>query len=258
MTELDKSENCVVLRGVRQGYRGRTVLDGLDLTLGIGVTALVGPDGAGKSTLLNTVTTVLAPLAGRVEIAGQALTDARSMRAARQRIGFLAQDFGADPRFSVRDFVTNMAWLREIPVDDLGNAVTAAIEAVGLTDRERTRFKNLSGGMRQRAGIAGAIVGNPAVIVLDEPTDGLDAQQRLRFRSVLRDLSGACVLVGTHLIEDVAAAVDRVLLLDAGRIRFDGTVDELRRVGAGPGERRADPESACVRLIDGRERVGSR
>lgn len=258
MAQGNASDVRVALHGVRQGYRGGTVLDGMDLTLGTGITAVVGPGGAGKSTLLNTVATVLAPSAGRVEIAGQPLTDARSMHAARRRIGFLPQDFGPDLRFSVRDFVTYMAWLRDVPVADIGDAVTAAVEAVGLMGRERTRLKKLSDGMLRRAGIAGAIVGTPSVIVLDDPIASLEPQQRMRFRSVLRDLSGTCVLVGTDRIEDVAGVADRVLLLNDGRIRFDGTVEQLRCQGAGPGERRADAESAYLRLIAGLEPVPSR
>ncbi len=240
----------VILEGIRQGYRGRLVIDGLDLTLKRGVTALVGPNGAGKSTLLNTVTTVLPPLGGRLVIKDVVVCGGRSIRQARRHIGFLPQDFGADPHFTVRDFVTYLGWLRELPARELDAAVTRAITAVGLEDRARTRVRKLSGGMRQRAGIAGAIVGDPAVIVLDEPTVGLDPQQRIGFRDVLRGLSDRCVLLSTHLIEDVAAVADRVILMNAGRVRFDGSVEELRERGARTSGTVSDLEEAYVRVID--------
>jgi ABC-2 type transport system ATP-binding protein len=138
----------------------------------------------------------------------------------------------------VYDFVRYCAWLREVPAADADRATRAALEQVGLTDRARSRMKTLSGGMVRRAGIAGAVVGSPRLVLLDEPTVGLDPAQRLEFRALIRSLTGAAVILSTHLVEDVAALCDRLVVLADGGIRFDGTPADLaaRAVPDAPGD----------------------
>lgn len=154
-------------------------------------------------------------------------------RALRRQIGYLPQDFGYYKRFTVREFVEYMAWLKEVPKADIPGAVQRAVERVGLADRADHRMKTLSGGMVRRAGIAQAIVNSPAVLLLDEPTAGLDPAQRLRFRELLQDLGrDTCVVVSTHLVEDVAAACSDVVLFADGRLVFQGTPDELGAAGS--------------------------
>ncbi|MFF3003109.1 ABC transporter ATP-binding protein [Kitasatospora sp. NPDC057940] len=217
---------------VRVG-RSKMAVDGLDLSLGIGAHGLLGPNGAGKTTLIRTLATVLRPTEGELEMLGTPLGGrVGDHRALRRQIGYLPQDFGYYKRFTVREFVEYMAWLKEVPKADIPGAVQRAVERVGLADRADHRMKTLSGGMVRRAGIAQAIVNSPAVLLLDEPTAGLDPAQRLRFRELLQDLGrDTCVVVSTHLVEDVAAACSDVVLFADGRLVFQGTPDELGAAG---------------------------
>ena len=215
----------VGLAGVTQGYGKHVVLDNLSVEFGTGVTALVGPNGAGKSTLLRTLVTDLAPRSGSVVYGETLIVGRRAVRDARRMIGFLPQGFTADPSFSVTDLVRYAAWLRE--ADTSNTSVAAALAAVGLMDQARSKIKSLSGGMKQRVAIAATIVGAPPVLVFDEPTVGLDPEQRIYFREVLSQFSGHIVILSTHLIEDVVLAAGRVVILASGKVVFDGSPVEL-------------------------------
>jgi ABC-2 type transport system ATP-binding protein len=216
--------------GLRVKAGSRLAVDGLDLRLGIGVHGLLGPNGAGKTTLMRALSTVIKPKDGRLRLLGREITDRRSLRALRSRLGYLPQHFGFYPKFTVRDYVEYMAWLREMPATEVAAATQRAIDRVGLSDRADSRLKSLSGGMLRRAGIAQAIVNDPDLLLLDEPTAGLDPEQRVEFRELLRDVGdGSCVLVSTHLVEDVVAACTNVLLVDQGRLVFQGIPDDLAR-----------------------------
>ncbi|MFG3254445.1 ATP-binding cassette domain-containing protein [Streptomyces sp. NPDC048172] len=215
--------------GLVQGYGREPVIEGLDLGVPSGVTGLLGPNGAGKTTLLRTLSTLLPPRDGRLVLFGQEIRTERDARRARRRIGALPQDFGYYPAFSVEDFVHYCAWLREVPKRARGDATRRALAAVGLEDRARERMKVLSGGMLRRAGIAAAIVGAPSLVLLDEPTVGLDPAQRLDFRRLIRSLAreGTAVVLSTHLVEDVQAVCDGVTVLSEGRVRYRGTPGRL-------------------------------
>ncbi|GAA1608015.1 ABC transporter ATP-binding protein [Actinoplanes couchii] len=203
-------------------------VDGLDLRMQNGVHGLLGPNGAGKTTLMRALATVLRPAGGKLTILGQDVGGRGNLRQARRGLGYLPQEFGFYPRFTVREFVEYMAWLKEMPKHTIPGAAQRAIERVGLTTRADARMKTLSGGMLRRAGIAQAIVNNPLVLLLDEPTVGLDPEQRLDFRELLRDLAvDSCVLVSTHLVEDVVAACTDVLMVNEGRLVFQGDANTL-------------------------------
>jgi ABC-2 type transport system ATP-binding protein len=218
--------------GLRVKAGRRVAVDGLDLTLGTGVHGLLGPNGAGKTTLMRALATVLKPKEGRLRLLGFDAGDRRALRALRRRLGYLPQQFGYYPGFSVRDYVQYMGWLREMPGASIADATQRALDRVGLTDRADSRLKSLSGGMLRRAGIAQAIVNEPELLLLDEPTVGLDPEQRVEFRELLRALGDdSCVLVSTHLVEDVVAACSDVVLLDTGRLVFQGLPADLARLG---------------------------
>ena len=212
---------------------GRHVaVDGLDLALGTGVHGLLGPNGAGKTTLMRALATVVRPTGGRLRLLGADVTGRADLRAVRRGLGYLPQHFGFYPRFTVREFVEYMAWLKEMPKATIPGAVQRAIERVGLAERADSRMKTLSGGMLRRAGIAQAIVNDPRVLLLDEPTVGLDPEQRLAFRELLREVGlDSCVLVSTHLVEDVAAACTDVILISEGRSVWQGATTELAKLG---------------------------
>ncbi|MFJ9743333.1 ABC transporter ATP-binding protein [Streptomyces sp. NPDC101166] len=240
---------------VRVG-RNRMAVDGLDLSLGTGVHGLLGPNGAGKTTLIRTMATVLRPTEGALELLGESVGGRGGHRTLRRRIGYLPQEFGYYKRFTVREFVEYMAWLKEVPKADIPAAVQRAVERVGLADRADDRMKALSGGMVRRAGIAQAIVNDPSILLLDEPTAGLDPAQRLRFRELLQELGrDSCVVVSTHLVEDVAAACTDVVLFAGGRLVFQGTPGELAAAGGPEHEGDSPSERGYSALLQGPEQA---
>ncbi|MER6999645.1 ABC transporter ATP-binding protein [Streptomyces sp. NPDC000410] len=213
-------------------HRRTVALDAVRLGFGSGVHGLLGPNGAGKTSLIRVLATVAAPTAGRVELLGRDAAAPRDRTEIRRRLGYLPQDFGYYPGFTVREFVAYVAWLKDMDPALVPAAVERAVDRVGLTARIDAKVKTLSGGMVRRVGIAQAIVNEPELLLLDEPTAGLDPEQRVEFRALLRDVGTAStVIVSTHLVEDVAAACTEVTLLDAGRVAFRGTTDELTALG---------------------------
>jgi len=209
---------------------------GVTLAAGPGVFGLLGPNGAGKTSLLRMMATVLPPTSGTLRLLSRDPGGYGPRREIRRRLGYLPQQLGYYPGFTVVDFVEYFALLKDMPPRQVPHAVAAAIEHVGLGDKARAKLRTLSGGMLRRAGIAQAIVNEPELLLLDEPTAGLDPEQRVAFRGLLRDFGQrATVIVSTHLVEDVAAACTVVALMDAGKIVFYGTPAELTARGEGSG-----------------------
>jgi ABC-2 type transport system ATP-binding protein len=208
---------------------GRTqAVAGVTLEAGAGVFGLLGPNGAGKTSLLRMVATVLAPSSGRLRLLGRDPGGFGPRREIRRRLGYLPQNLGYYPGFTVVEFVEYFALLKEMPPARIPAAVAAAVERVDLGGKAKRKLRTLSGGMLRRVGIAQAIVNDPELLLLDEPTAGLDPEQRVHFRGLLRDLGQrATVVVCTHLVEDVGAACTDVALMDHGKIVFRGTPDEL-------------------------------
>jgi ABC-2 type transport system ATP-binding protein len=201
---------------------------GVTLATGPGVFGLLGPNGAGKTTLLRMLATVIAPSSGRLRLLGRDPSAYGPRREIRRRLGYLPQNLGYYPGFTVVEFVEYFALLKELPPARVPAAVAAAVEQVGLGDKARARLRTLSGGMLRRVGIAQSIVNDPQLLLLDEPTAGLDPEQRVAFRALLRDLAQhATVLVSTHLVEDVGAACTQVALMDQGKLVFHGTPVEM-------------------------------
>jgi ABC-2 type transport system ATP-binding protein len=209
---------------------------GVSLETGAGVFGLLGPNGAGKTTLLRMLATVIPPSSGRVQLLGRDPGGYGPRREIRRRLGYLPQNLGYYPGFTVAEFVEYFALLKEMPPGRVPQAVASAIERVDLGDRAKAKLRTLSGGMLRRAGIAQAIVNEPELLLLDEPTAGLDPEQRVAFRALLRELGDqATVIVSTHLVEDIGAACGEVALMAAGKIVFQGTPDELIARGEGSG-----------------------
>jgi ABC-2 type transport system ATP-binding protein len=219
----------------RQFGRTRAVA-GVSLQTGPGVFGLLGPNGAGKTTLLRMLATVIPASSGELRLLGHDPGGYGPRREIRRRLGYLPQHLGYYPGFTVAEFVEYFALLKEMPPARVPQAVAAAIERVDLGTRARAKLRTLSGGMLRRVGIAQAIVNEPELLLLDEPTAGLDPEQRVAFRILIRDLGErATVIVSTHLVEDVGAACSQVALMDAGRIVFQGSPDELTARGEGTG-----------------------
>ena len=226
----------VEIAGVTRRFGRTEAVAGVDLEAGPGVFGLLGPNGAGKTTLLRMLATVIPPSSGRVRLLGRDPGGYGGRRQIRRRLGYLPQNLGYYPAFTVVEFVEYFALLKEVPPGRVNKAVAVAVERVDLGAKAKARLRTLSGGMLRRVGIAQAIVNDPELLLLDEPTAGLDPEQRVGFRALLRELGqAASVVVSTHLVEDVGAACSEVALMDAGHMVFRGTPAELIVRGEGHG-----------------------
>lgn len=238
------------LAGVGQRYsRDGWALRGIDLTLGPGVTALVGVNGAGKSTLLSTLAGALPPTTGSVRVVGGDVYGRRRGRVL-ERVALMPQSLTLPENMTAVEAVSLIGWMRGLSGRAAKRDALAALDAVGLSDRSGSRIKALSGGMRRRVALAQAIVSRPDVLLLDEPSTGLDPQQRRRMVEIIKTLDGT-VFFSSHVMEDVAETAGRVVVLHEGRVMFDGDLEQLGRL-APPGtarERRA--EAAFLHVIDG-------
>ena len=216
-------------------YRTTRAVDGVTLSVGPGVIGLLGPNGAGKTTLLRMLATVLAPDAGRLRLLGLDPADARERVKIRRRLGYLPQSPGLYAGFSAFDLVDYVAVLKEHTDRDWRRQETRRVlEAVGLTDVMHRKIRTLSGGMRQRVALAAALLGEPDLLVLDEPATGLDPEQRLQLRTVLsRAATDGTVVLSTHNTAEVAALCQQVYVLIGGQVRFSGTPAELAAVARG-------------------------
>jgi ABC-2 type transport system ATP-binding protein len=215
---------------------GRTLaLDGVSFTADVGVTGLLGPNGAGKTTLLRMLATVLAPDGGRLQLLGRSPQNAEERVEIRRRLGYLPQEPGFHRGFTVFEFVDYVAILKELTDRRARHdEVRRVIDTVGLSDVSGRRIRALSGGMKRRVGVAQAILGEPELVVLDEPTAGLDPEQRLRFRDLVSRIGeGRTVLLSTHQTEDVTALCRHVVVIDRGRAVFDGTPSGLTATADG-------------------------
>ena len=212
--------------GVSKRYVERWALQELTVTLGAGLVGLVGPNGAGKSTLLRILATLLEPTSGAVRWNG--LDSRPHARAIREVLGYLPQEFGVYPQLTGRAFLRYLAALKGLSDDVASRRVDEVIELVHLTGDADRRLGTYSGGMKQRLGIAQALLNDPELLIVDEPTAGLDPSERVRFRGLLASLTlDRLVVLSTHIISDVEAVADRLLLLDAGRLVADALPEEL-------------------------------
>lgn len=196
-------------------YGDTVALQQIDLTLGSGVYGLLGPNGAGKTTLMRIMTDLLAPSTGRVLLDGQ---DIAVMGAAfRKKLGYLPQDFGVYPNFTAEQFLLYVARLKGLSKFEAKRQTDGLLHMVGLEDKKQKKLKGFSGGQRQRVGIAQALLGDPEILVLDEPTAGLDPEERIRFRGIISDLSQQkLVLLSTHIVSDLEAVANEIILLRKG------------------------------------------
>jgi ABC-2 type transport system ATP-binding protein len=222
-------------RGLTLRYGRKVALDDVSIGLGTGVTGLLGPNGAGKTTLLRILATAVAPDAGELRVLGHDPLSGPGRLAVRRRLGYLPQDPGFHMTFTAFEFVDYVAILKELTDRRARHAeVRRVLDAVGLDQHRRARIRTLSGGMRQRVALAAALAGDPARLVLDEPTVGLDPQQRMRFRELFADLGERrVVLLSTHQTEDVMSLCRDVVVIDQGRVRFAGPPAGLAALAEG-------------------------
>jgi ABC-type multidrug transport system ATPase subunit len=241
-------EVFIVTEGVRHVYRGGTVaLDGVDLKIGTGLFGLLGPNGAGKSTLMRIICTLLVPTDGRVTVAGYDVIKER--RSVRRLFGYLPQEFSAWRLHRVEEVLDTLACLSGLEQKEARrNRVAKVLDLVGLEEVADRKVKKLSGGMVRRLGVAQALIHEPKILVVDEPTVGLDPEERLHFRQLMTQLGRErIILLSTHIVADLGSGCNDMALIDHGKVEFRGSPAELVTMAKGsvfeltiPREKEAD------------------
>ena len=213
-------------------YGSKIAVDRVSATLTPGVYGLLGANGAGKTTLMRMLCAILEPTSGEVFFNGEEVT---GMGAAyRNVLGYLPQDFGYYPGYTAGEFLSYIATLKGIPRDIAKRRIHELLDTVGLLGAAKKKLRTFSGGMKQRVGIAQALLNDPQVLILDEPTAGLDPKERVHLRNLLADYAGdRIVILSTHIVSDVEAIADEVLVMKDGQFILWGTVPELVRQANG-------------------------
>jgi ABC-2 type transport system ATP-binding protein len=222
--------------GLAKVYRGGVrALDGVTLDIPTGMFGLLGPNGAGKTTLMRILAGILQPTSGTLRLGTWDGTTEQGRQATKRVLGYLPQELGMYPDLSAREFLDYVAILKGL--DDTAarrQRVAQVLDLVALTDVAGRKLKTYSGGMKRRVGIAQALLNDPRLLIVDEPTAGLDPEERIRFRNLLADLGGnRTVLLSTHIVEDIAQTCQRLAVLQRGQVRFQGTIADLLRAARG-------------------------
>lgn len=214
----------LIIDRLTKQYKNKIAVDRFSITMGPGVYGLLGSNGAGKTTLMRMICGILKPTGGTVTFDGM---DA-SMEEYRRVLGYLPQDFGYYPNFTGLDFLVYMGVLKGMTKSRAKKRSRELIALVGLTEMEKKKIRTYSGGMKQRLGIAQALLGNPKLIILDEPTAGLDPKERVRFRELIAELGKKnIVILSTHIVSDIDKIADRILLMKNGQLIFYGSREEI-------------------------------
>ena len=217
------------IEGVSKRYKGGIWgLRECSLELKPGVLGLVGPNGAGKSTLMRILATVTRPTEGKVTWSGTDIVGAPNVL--RSVLGYLPQDFGVYPHLNAVEFLEYLAALKGVDGRAARKRIDELLQAFGLAEERKRPLGGFSGGMKQRVGIAQALLNDPLLLIVDEPTSGLDPEERVHFRSLLADLAGErIVILSTHIVSDVEAAATEVAILDRGRLLWHSAPEDLLR-----------------------------
>ena len=218
--------NKIVIKGLSKSYDGKKdALNSLDLVIPNGMFGILGRNGSGKSTLMNIIATILQPSKGTVTINGIEIKNSQKIR---QMIGYLPQDFDFYPNMKVSEVLYYLGFLSKINQKDFDNYVDLILRKVNLIDYKNKKIKSLSGGMKKRLGIAQAILHDPKVIIVDEPTAGLDPEERVRLRNLLSDLAeNKIVIISTHIVSDIESTCNRIAILDKGSLVYKGDIPSL-------------------------------
>ena len=211
---------------VSKVYGSKKVVDGIDCVLSYGVYGLLGANGAGKTTLLRMICGILEMTEGKIICEGNEI---KKMGAEYRRLlGYLPQNFGYYPEFTAKKFLLYLAALKAIPKSEALNKVEELLQLVDLEQVKDKKIKTFSGGMVRRLGIAQALLGDPEILIFDEPTAGLDPKERIRFRNIISALSKERIIIlSTHIVSDVEYIADRILLMKGGRLLSEGNIEQM-------------------------------
>lgn len=213
----------LIIDRLTKQFQNKIAVDRVSLRLHSGVFGLLGANGAGKTTLMRMLCGILQPTSGTITFDGM---DVRE-EGYRAILGYLPQDFGYYPEFCAMDFLIYMAALKGLPKPSAKRRANELLELVGLEDMGRKKIKTFSGGMKQRLGIAQALLNDPKLLILDEPTAGLDPKERVRFRNLIGQLGkDSIVLLSTHIVSDIEHIADEVLMMKDGNLIYHGAWDE--------------------------------
>lgn len=214
------------ITNLTKDFRKTRAVNGVNYTFRSGVYGLLGVNGAGKTTLMRMLTTLLNPTSGAITWDGEDIF--KMDKEFRRLLGYLPQDFGAYPDFSVQDYLMYISTLKGMKPAAARDRVAQMLELTGMTQFKGKKMKALSGGMKRRAGIAQAVLNDPQILILDEPTAGLDPSERIRFRNLISELaSDRIVLLSTHIVSDVESAASQIILMKDGKFLVTGTAEEL-------------------------------
>ena len=216
----------IQLDNLTKQYGSRTAVDGVSIALKPGVYGLLGANGAGKTTLMRMICGVLEPSSGQIRADGKNINQLGEKYY--DRLGYMPQNFGYYPDFTAREFLLYMAAVKGLDKKRAGNRADELLSTVNLTRMAGKKIRSFSGGMKQRLGIAQAELNDPELLILDEPTAGLDPKERVRFRNLISDLArNKTVILSTHIVSDISYIADTILLMKNGRFILTGSVDEV-------------------------------
>src|SRR5574342_1028790 len=230
---MDTSNSLVLeTHNLSKAYNGVQALKDFNLKLTPGILGLLGPNGAGKSTLLRMLATITTPTAGTILWNGQDVV--KDPEALRSVLGYLPQDFGVYPNLSAQEFLEYMAAIKGMSGEKARRKISDLLDLVNLREAARRPLGGYSGGMRQRVGIAQALLNDPQLLIVDEPTVGLDPEERVRFRNLLSDLAGERIIIlSTHIVSDVEATATEIVMIDKGRRIEHAAPEKLLQAVAG-------------------------
>lgn len=221
----------IVISNLSKCYGKKDVLKNVSLTVPSGMYGLLGRNGAGKTSLMRILATLSVPTSGDIQINGVSIKETTKIR---EMVGYLPQNFSMYRSMTVFGALDYLGLLSNIPDKVRKKRIYELLEQVNLQDNAKTKIKALSGGMRQRLGIAQALLHDPQILIVDEPTAGLDPEERIRFRNLLSEFAdGRIVLLSTHIASDIESTCDRVAVLNKGRLIFNGRTEELVQLASG-------------------------
>ena len=224
-------ENRLELKNIKKSFKYKNVVDDVTYSFDNGIYGLLGPNGAGKTTLMRCIVGLYGCESGSIIYNDTAIDKIRDYG---KEIGYLPQKFGLFKELSVEELLKYFSGLKEIPADRICDEIDHCLQLVNMEKQKKEKCKKLSGGMIRRLGIAQAILGKPGIVIFDEPTTGLDPEERLRFKLLLKTLEkDMIVIISTHIVEDVEAVCKHILVMDNGKLVEKCTIEQLKKIAQG-------------------------